>query len=95
MYLDGWFYTINLNHCNSKTHLAPATLYQVPSKDPMQATGAVRKAALGLVSFINASPTPYHAAMEASVRLEKAGFSKLREEDEWDITPGGRYYFTR
>jgi len=58
-------------------------------------TGAVRKAALGLVNFINASPTPYHATMEASIRLEKAGFQKLREEDEWNITPGGRYYFTR
>jgi aspartyl aminopeptidase len=33
--------------------------------------------------------------MEASVRLEKAGFHKLREEDEWDIAPGGRYYFSR
>lgn len=62
---------------------------------PMQPTGAVRKAALGLLNFINASPTPYHATMEASVRLEKAGFSKLREEDAWDIKPGGRYYFTR
>ncbi|CAG8475098.1 1964_t:CDS:2 [Acaulospora colombiana] len=62
---------------------------------PMQPTGAVRKAALGLLSFINSSPTPYHAAMEASTRLEKAGFCRLKEDDEWDITPGGRYYFTR
>lgn len=62
---------------------------------PIQPTGAVRKAAQGLISFINASPTPYHAAMEASVRLEKAGFHRLREEDEWNINPGGRYYLTR
>ncbi|KAG8825260.1 hypothetical protein FRC17_008780, partial [Serendipita sp. 399] len=60
----------------------------------LQPTNAVRKAALGLLSFLNASPTPYHAAMEASVRLEKAGFCRLREEEEWDISPGGRYYFT-
>lgn len=61
----------------------------------MQPTGAVRKAALGLVSFINASPTPYHATMEATTRLEKAGFDRLREESEWDIKPGGKYYFSR
>jgi aspartyl aminopeptidase len=62
---------------------------------PLQPTGAVRKAALGLVSFLNASPTPYHAALEASKRLESAGFKRIFEEDEWDIKPGGRYYFTR
>lgn len=62
---------------------------------PMQPTGAVRKAVQGLLTFINASPTPYHATMEAGVRLEKAGFHKLNEGDEWNITPGGRYYFTR
>jgi aspartyl aminopeptidase len=62
---------------------------------PMQPTGAARKAVLGLLSFINASPTPYHAAMEASTRLEKAGFCRLKEEDEWNIAPGGKYYFTR
>jgi aspartyl aminopeptidase len=62
---------------------------------PMQPTGAVRKATQGLLSFINASPTPYHATREATTRLEKAGFHRLSEADEWDVKPGGRYFFTR
>ncbi|KAF8076281.1 aspartyl aminopeptidase [Lyophyllum atratum] len=55
------------------------------------------EAALKFLKFVNASPTPYHAVDNAAVRLEKAGFQKLRETDEWekDVKPGGKYYFTR
>jgi aspartyl aminopeptidase len=61
----------------------------------MQSTGAIKKATQGLLAFINASPTPYHATWEATTRLEKAGFHRLSEADEWDVKPGGRYFFTR
>lgn len=50
------------------------------------------------VSFVNASPTPFHAVKNASVRLEKAGFTKLLEtEENWDaaLKNGGRFYYTR
>ncbi|KAL1901277.1 hypothetical protein Cpir12675_000510 [Ceratocystis pirilliformis] len=49
------------------------------------------------IDFVNASPTPYHAVQSASVRLEKAGFQKLREREPWaaKIQPGGKYYLTR
>lgn len=30
------------------------------------------------VSFLNASPTPYHAVHSAKQRLEKAGFKQIR-----------------
>jgi aspartyl aminopeptidase len=55
-------------------------------------------AAQKFVSFVNASPTPFHAVKNASVRLEKAGFTKLLETDEsWDaaLKKGGRFYYTR
>ncbi|MFE7381682.1 M18 family aminopeptidase [Streptomyces zhihengii] len=44
-----------------------------------------------LMSFLAASPTPYHAVAEAAGRLEKAGFRQVRETDAWDGTAGGRY----
>ncbi|KAL1760052.1 peptidase M18 [Schizophyllum commune] len=59
--------------------------------------GSSPEAATRFLSFVNASPTPFHAVHNAAVRLEKAGFSKIREKDEWEKTvkPGGKYYFTR
>ncbi|TFK94700.1 aspartyl aminopeptidase [Polyporus arcularius HHB13444] len=55
------------------------------------------EAAHRLLDFVNASPTPFHAVAAAAARLEKAGFQKVKEQDDWekDLKPGGKYYFTR
>ncbi|KAK0190985.1 peptidase M18 [Armillaria mellea] len=55
------------------------------------------EAATRLLAFLNASPTPFHTVHNAAVRLETAGFRKLREPDNWDkeIKAGGKYYFIR
>lgn len=53
------------------------------------------EAAKRLLTFINASPTPFHAVQNAAIRLEAAGFSKIREADDWDLQPRGKYYYTR
>ncbi|KAG6378832.1 peptidase M18 [Boletus reticuloceps] len=55
------------------------------------------EAAKRFLTFINASPTPFHAIQNAAVRLEAAGFKKVREIDHWEehIEPRGKYYFTR
>ncbi|SFL17660.1 M18 family aminopeptidase [Streptomyces pini] len=44
-----------------------------------------------LVSFLTASPTPYHAVATTAERLERAGFRRLEETDAWDGDGGGRY----
>ncbi|MEU3198729.1 M18 family aminopeptidase [Streptomyces sp. NPDC006996] len=44
-----------------------------------------------LMSFLAASPTPYHAVANAAERLEKAGFRQVAETDAWDGTAGGTY----
>jgi len=58
---------------------------------------ATSEAATRFLAFVNASPTPFHAVQNASIRLEKAGFLKIRETDSWEknVKPGGKYYFTR
>ncbi|KAL7626020.1 hypothetical protein AAE478_002789 [Parahypoxylon ruwenzoriense] len=55
------------------------------------------KAALDFLDFVNASPTPYHAVRSSIERLEKAGFSAIKERDNWSsiLRPGGKYYMTR
>ncbi|KAF3466450.1 M18 family aminopeptidase [Streptomyces sp. Tu 3180] len=44
-----------------------------------------------LMSFLAASPTPYHAVANAAERLDRAGFRQVAETDAWDGTSGGRY----
>ncbi|MEU6481667.1 M18 family aminopeptidase [Streptomyces sp. NPDC047017] len=44
-----------------------------------------------LMSFLTASPSPYHAVANAAGRLEKAGFRQVAETDAWDATAGGRF----
>jgi aspartyl aminopeptidase len=44
-----------------------------------------------LMTFLAATPTPYHAVANAAERLEKAGFRQVAETDAWDGTTGGAY----
>ncbi|OTA61992.1 peptidase M18, aminopeptidase I [Hypoxylon sp. EC38] len=55
------------------------------------------KASLDFLDFVNASPTPYHAVRSSIERLQKAGFTPIKERDNWSSTlrPGGKYYMTR
>ena len=49
----------------------------------------------GLLGFLNASPTPFHATKNISMMLENAGFIKLFEENRWELESGKKYYLTR
>ncbi|WP_069813455.1 M18 family aminopeptidase [Streptomyces sp. TP-A0874] len=44
-----------------------------------------------LMTFLAASPSPYHAVANAAARLEKAGFRQVEETAAWDGRPGGKY----
>ncbi|MFE9251837.1 M18 family aminopeptidase [Streptomyces sp. NPDC007088] len=44
-----------------------------------------------LMSFLAASPTPYHAVDQAARRLREAGFQQVAETDAWDASGGGKY----
>ncbi len=48
-----------------------------------------------LFSFIEHSPTSFHAVDNARKALEAAGFSPLREASPWALMPGCGYYVTR
>lgn len=48
-----------------------------------------------LLSFLDASPTPFHAVGESTRRLRAAGFTELNEADVWSLAPGGRHFVTR
>uniref|UniRef100_A0A0D9YKJ3 aspartyl aminopeptidase n=1 Tax=Oryza glumipatula TaxID=40148 RepID=A0A0D9YKJ3_9ORYZ len=48
-----------------------------------------------LLDYLNESWTQFHATAEAKRQLLDAGFTLLSENDDWDLQPGGRYFFTR
>ena len=50
--------------------------------------------ARGLCEFVDASPSPYHAAAEVARRLRSAGFTEVAETDAWPTAPG-RYLVRR
>ncbi|SFV75668.1 Aspartyl aminopeptidase [hydrothermal vent metagenome] len=49
----------------------------------------------GLMGFLDASPTPFHATNNMAMMFENAGFIRLFEEDEWDLVAGKKYYVVR
>lgn len=48
-----------------------------------------------LMTFLDGSPSCFHAINNLSVRLESQGFKALREGDAWVLEEGGKYYVTR
>ncbi|MCB1672261.1 MAG: M18 family aminopeptidase [Gammaproteobacteria bacterium] len=49
----------------------------------------------GLLAFIEASPTPFHAVETMTAMLEKAGFQPLDERDRWALQDGASYVVRR
>ncbi|MDH5673844.1 MAG: M18 family aminopeptidase [Myxococcales bacterium] len=45
-----------------------------------------------LLTYIDASPSPYHAVTAAAARLTEAGFDELALEQRWQLQPGGRHF---
>lgn len=48
-----------------------------------------------LISFLDASPTAWHAVSNTREQLQQAGFLELPEQTYWDIRPEQRYVVTR
>ena len=49
----------------------------------------------GLLGFLDASPTPFHATQNMALMFNNAGFIKLSEVDKWELKEGSKYYVTR
>lgn len=49
----------------------------------------------GMKTFLDAARSVYHAVAEIVKELEKAGYTRLQEADNWQIVPGGKYFLTR
>lgn len=47
--------------------------------------------AQGLIDFVDASPTPFHACASAAAALTAAGFSEVMEADAFPTSPGAHF----
>ena len=48
-----------------------------------------------LCDFLNAAHSVYHAQAYLAEALKNAGYTRLYEQDEWALAPGGKYFLTR
>ena len=53
------------------------------------------KTAKEMLDFIEKSPTCFHAVANIGAMLEEAGYVRLRENEEWKLVKGGKYYTER
>lgn len=49
----------------------------------------------GLISFLDESPTAFHAVSSIKKKLVASGYSELVESEKWELTEGGKYFVTR
>ena len=54
-----------------------------------------QKTAKEMLDFIEKSPTCFHAVVNIGAMLEEAGYVRLRENEEWKLVKGGKYYTER
>ena len=48
-----------------------------------------------LLTFIDQSPSPFHAVDTIAKTLSAAGYTRLSESIPWQLAPGGKYFVTR
>ena len=48
-----------------------------------------------LKKFLDTAHSVYHAVAALTAQLDKEGYTRLTEQQAWELTPGGKYYLTR
>ena len=48
-----------------------------------------------LISFLDKSPTAFHAVSSIKKKLVASGYFELVESEKWELTEGGKYFVTR
>jgi len=57
--------------------------------------GDAKKLAQDFIEFVNKGIEPFHVVDACKKKLEKNGFTEIKESDNWSLNKLGKYYFTR
>lgn len=68
---------------------------ELSKKDAGITAGDVDKYVAGLLQFIEKSPEAFHAVSSIKELLMKAGYAEIKETEQWNIIPGGKYFVIR
>lgn len=55
----------------------------------------MNESARGLIEYIDACPTPWHAVSHTADILTAEGYEEVNETEAWRLEPGGKYYLRR
>ncbi|KAI3458859.1 hypothetical protein Pfo_015522 [Paulownia fortunei] len=99
------FFTIQTNNNSNSRHnsglgcggrkLSTTSPLRSNSESSSSSTESSQSIVGDLLDYLNESWTQFHATAEAKRQLVAAGFRLLNENEEWELKPGGRYFFTR
>ena len=67
----------------------------IKQNNDMAGTDSAEQVTEELISFIQESPTAFHAVYNMEKLLLRYGFTKLSETREWKLEPGNDYFVTR
>ena len=48
-----------------------------------------------LINFLDNAHSVYHSIRLLAEKMEQAGYTRLPENAQWQLTPGGKYYSVR
>ena len=55
----------------------------------------MKKSTKELKEFLDSAPSVYHAVAQLAALLDGDGYTRLEEQQAWQLQPGGKYYLTR
>ncbi|CAN0900598.1 Probable aspartyl aminopeptidase [Linum grandiflorum] len=84
--------SFNLPRLHSSSSATRPLCSASSQSQPVESRGTIVS---DFLDYLNESWTQFHATAEAKRQLLAAGFHLLNENDDWDLKPGGRYFFTR
>jgi aspartyl aminopeptidase len=61
----------------------------------MKINAEIMTAANSLIDFLNSAPSPWHVVETMRQQLSSAGFTELKEIDEWKLETDGAYFVVR
>ncbi|KAL5387411.1 hypothetical protein DPSP01_003634 [Paraphaeosphaeria sporulosa] len=76
----------------------PPKIPEIPAferQEPAREKEGPEKYTKPFTDFMTANPTIFHAVDAVAKDLEKAGYKKLSERDDWELKQGGKYYVDR